>query len=660
MSASDRSRGFPLPSFGQLVLLAGLCAAGWWGRAEYLRREMRWRLSNPSATPIERMESIEMWAAGGADSVDELVELLASADLLTRRDAARALGRIGSEAQSAIPALTRALEDPNSQVRQAAIIAITRIDVDAPGLPERLMIVAMDEEIMVREVAHAAVEEIGIPAIPLLLPLVKHPKPFIRQETLRLAYKIAPDSAEVLRELRELAVDPDLSVRDDAIRLLIDGRLASLKEVVSWIHEKRGTTVARAIEALSQFDTDAATAVPDLIDCLQRNDWELENAPDPRLMAVERLRYLGMAARPAIPALLAYLESHAGDQQKYWILEILVDVGTDRETLVSVLVAALGDLSASETAGKLLTQVDGDEARRQVPKLVEQLRAGEENARYAAFMALSGMGTTAIVAVPDLALLLSTEPDHLAESAARILGALGPDAADAVPAIVAQLERERDSQRPPLHLIWLAGSIGPAAAPAAPALMKYVAGPMRLDAAIIAMARIGVRTPEFIAHLRSALHDQLAWIRTTALWALATLNVADAAFLPDVVNCLRNSDPNNRLMAAWTIGRIVGCRAEVVAELSRLLRDDAPNMRMVAATALGRLGPPAAAALPTLRSALVADENIDPNPRFIPLPFFNSREATPEFEIPVRTLAGAIAEAIRQIDPAAERSTEPL
>jgi HEAT repeat protein len=56
-----------------------------------------------------------------------LVEALADDNAAVRQAAARALGEIGPEASAAAPALTRALGDPNTGVREDAALALVAI-----------------------------------------------------------------------------------------------------------------------------------------------------------------------------------------------------------------------------------------------------------------------------------------------------------------------------------------------------------------------------------------------------------------------------------------------------------------------------------------------------------------------------------------------------
>jgi HEAT repeat protein len=52
---------------------------------------------------------------------------LSDADAGVRRSAAQALGRMGPQADTAVPALTAALADPNPGVRESAAQALTAL-----------------------------------------------------------------------------------------------------------------------------------------------------------------------------------------------------------------------------------------------------------------------------------------------------------------------------------------------------------------------------------------------------------------------------------------------------------------------------------------------------------------------------------------------------
>lgn len=640
MSRFERSHGMPVPSLGKLVLLAGICAAGVWGWTEYRQRQTRWQLWNAEATFAERRQAIEIWAAEGVAGATELIGGLTAKDFRTRRDAAIALGRIGAAAKAAVPELKRAGNDAHIQVREAAIAALAQIVPDDPETIELMIVLATDENTEICKAAANALAVIGEPALPHLLPLLADSRAAMRLKLIDLAHHIAPDSEEVIAALRLLTEDSDPSVREHAIVLLINDRRASLAEVLSWMHEKNPLIVSQSIGALSQFGAESVKALPDLIQCLERPD--LLNANPSHNVIGQTLNWLmtfGSAGNPAVSTLLKLRESQPDSYQRQMILETLVAVGADRDPLIAMLVADLGNQDLSSTAGRLLVRVDEEEARRQVPLLIERLNGTNDEEIGSAISAVHGMGSTAVTAVPALASLLSRGTVSMALSASMTLGWFGPKAVEAVPAIVAQLERPDVSGELAENLMHTLSRIGPAAASSTPRLLQIVADSRRPQstrfAAMEALKRIGVRTPNVVAPLRTALRDESPRILDAVLHWLTALKVDDESILREVLDCLENSSAEVRCSAALLLAENFGSRKEVVSGLSGLLSDEMPPVRLVAARTLGRLGPPASAALPALRSALADKEN-----------------ALTKYG--AQTISEAIAEAIRQIEPSAK------
>ena len=103
----------------------------------------------PVIEALERALADHTWdAAGGrpapwdgsrrtrADPWPALSAALAEDDdVRVRREAARALGRFGRSAQTAIPALSVARRDSDSEVRDAAAWALRAATGEAPGQP---------------------------------------------------------------------------------------------------------------------------------------------------------------------------------------------------------------------------------------------------------------------------------------------------------------------------------------------------------------------------------------------------------------------------------------------------------------------------------------------------------------------------------------------
>lgn len=92
-------------------------------------------------------------------AVPSLIEALKK-DSLVRQQAARAPGQIGPDAREAVPALSAALEDSAWAVRRQAALALGRIGPDArPALP-KLQKLGRDPEPLVRRAAQEALKRI--------------------------------------------------------------------------------------------------------------------------------------------------------------------------------------------------------------------------------------------------------------------------------------------------------------------------------------------------------------------------------------------------------------------------------------------------------------------------------------------------------------------
>jgi HEAT repeat protein len=654
MRQSVRSQGVPVPSFGQLLLLAGLCAAGWWGWTEYVWSRTRSQLWNADASFEARNRAIEFWVAGGAAAIPDLVRGLTADDFRIRCAAARALGGIGAAASSAAPALRLASKDAHLQVRKAAIRALAQIAPDDPETIDMLMAVARDEDPAVREVVGEVIGPLREMALNPLLALLADSQPVIRLEVIQLAHHIAPDSVEVISALRRLERDPDPSVRDYALVTLLRNHRASPGEILSWIEETNPEVVSQSLVSLAQFGPDAVMAVPELIRCLGRTDLRsTQRYPDVIEQALVWLKSFGTAARPAIPALVRLLESREGAYNGPLILATLAAAGADRDTLVPILVPALADSHLCNSAGYFLAKVDDDEARRQIPMLIEKSHSPDHEISNTAFCALSGLYPVAMTDVSTLTSHLSQESESIAIWAAMALARIGPGAASAVPEIVSQMQRRGSRSHLAPLLIQAAGSVGPAAAPVTPLLMAVIADKTH-DAwvrgwALVALARIGSTPPDFVTTLRSALGEESPDLQSAALQALAALHPGDAALLPEILRSLSSSRAEIRCAAAWTIADIVGCRAEVVTALTSHLRDPDARVRWVAAKALGRLGPPAFAALPALRSVRPVKEF--PEKMSYSPPFASLIETDSESRKREQSIAEVILDAIRQIAP---------
>lgn len=145
--------------------------------------------------PEARAEAIDILGeAGYAPAVPRLAELVRNADPGTRFLAARALGRIGDEAESAVPDLLIALRADDIFLRMATTGALIQIGYPAvPGLVRALF----DNNKAVRRASAKALGKIGAErAINPLQVAAKDSDPAVRKFALQAIERIKSSSAD--------------------------------------------------------------------------------------------------------------------------------------------------------------------------------------------------------------------------------------------------------------------------------------------------------------------------------------------------------------------------------------------------------------------------------------------------------------------------------
>ena len=177
--------------------------------------------------------------------------------------------------------------------------------------------------------------------------------------------------------------------------------------------------------------------------------------------------------------------------------------------------------------------------------------------------------------------------------AAVTLGEIGPEAKDAIPALI-QLLQDQDAE-----------------------------GFARANAAL-ALGQIGEGAKDAMSVLIQALRDQDKYVRRDAAGALEEIGTPRAIKaakdrhrmvvtlgwigsedeIPALIQALQNEDKDVRVNAAWTLGQRVESAVDAVPILIRALRDQDEWVRYHAALALGEIGEGASNAVPALMHAL--------------------------------------------------------
>lgn len=126
--------------------------------------------------------------------IQTLVRQLASRDEGKRLTAAKGLGKLGPTASGALPALSKALADPDADVRRAAVASIRQIAPSAKPSKELIQAIVQD---------------------------LSDPDDTIRLVAVRTLGKMGTAAAEATAAVQALLMDPDKDVRKAAADTLV-------------------------------------------------------------------------------------------------------------------------------------------------------------------------------------------------------------------------------------------------------------------------------------------------------------------------------------------------------------------------------------------------------------------------------------------------------
>ena len=243
----------------------------------------------------------------------------------------------------------------------------------------------------------------------------------------------------------------------------------------------------------------------------------------------------------------------------------------------------------------LVWQVKAQTQASQVVDFVRQLQSQNVDVRLSAVKALARIGPEAKEAVPALIAALKDKDDGVRSFAAEALGRIGKEA---VPALIVALKDQNAGVRN--SAVYTLGRIGPEAKEVVPALiaaLKDKDDGVRSFAAE-ALGRIG---KEAVPALIAALKDQNAVVRPLATYALGRIGKEAVHAL---IAALKDQDAGRRSSAAEALGEMRPEAKEAAPALIATLKDQDAGVRRYAAEALGRIGPGAKEAAPALIAAL--------------------------------------------------------
>ncbi len=256
----------------------------------------------------------------------------------------------------------------------------------------------------------------------------------------------------------------------------------------------------------------------------------------------------------------------------------------------------------------------GDKGAPAVPGLIKFLEAKDPRSVYFAAWGLGAIGPAAKDAVPALIKVLGRDdfapkggkrwkPFYPKSTTAWALGRIGPAAKDAVPALASLIKgRKNFSARGPG--VWALGQIGPAAKSAIPQLVDclgYLGHPLGAPHQQMVAGVLAGLGKDAVPALTAKLKGGKAPARAGAALALGKIGKDAASAAPGLVALLADSDPLARSEAAMALARVAPGAASGIAGL---LSDTNYAVRHKAAKALGICGGAAASAIPALEKVL--------------------------------------------------------
>ena len=544
-------------------------------------------------------------------SVEQLSEVVGE-EFFTSISAMENLGRLGTAARRAAPALREKLESSNAWARGVAAETLVKIDppkrIDSATLA-RLEHVP-DESLRLRlllALAHTVQPTEAV--IPSLLAVVHQDNPLHREYAVQALGRLREPPRVVISVLIETLNSDYVFVKCKAARAL--GQIKTPPEVivpelmrlmaiawsvVSEYDEPSRLEELDVLEATIQAVEDIGPAASDAVQPLIEV-WE-NGSEDLRTRAMAALMAMGTKAKDAAASIVSVFEREGKLCLCEQTVIALGRMGADADLVRPVLTALLTDQrvrirrAAATGLGRLRP---GDASI--LPSLLDALDDPDQIVRGFAARAVSVLGPAGAPAVSKLVRLVTDKVETGAIwTAALALGQIGPAASPAVPALIGLLDHQEHTIRG-VSAISL-GRIGPAAGEALEPLIRTLDDEhfiVRMNAAQN-LPRVCPRSEErkmVSALIERLIADEDVLVRMDVAESLASVGSTKDLVESTVSRLLEEPDRHAQVPGAWTLG----CLGKNDAARRIILLNEAfahadGKVRIAAAEAISRLGWP--------------------------------------------------------------------
>jgi HEAT repeat protein len=491
---------------------------------------------------------VQFHRARTAAVIEPLTDVLRAGREIGKERAARVLGRIGRDADAALPPLWEMLGDSDPKLRAIAAVAVWQIEGRTEAVESVLRKGLQSDRDEEQSVTLAALRDLapaGVELLPDVVAVWKQDSGRLDTEATEVFYRLVPD---VLPALLDLLSHPHRAVRTKAAHLLA----------------KHGPA-----------------ATEPLIRALARLDGE------PRLAAVAVLEHSRRRARAAVPALRPLLK-HGDERLRFAAALALWRIaGETKETLPIVLDALRRpDVSDRRRAAEVLGEFAAEGT---APALTLALWDDDKAVRCAAAVSLAlvpgGRG-----ALPSLIRVVSRDTDSAVRHAAlRTVRDLARDAESArtiVPALTAALNDDDPDVR--LRTMEALIEVSDLGLPPPAVLVEFLDDPAVCNTA---WRLLGLHTRAAVPYLSAALTHPRPPVRHAAARLLRELGANSDAreAVPELICALQAKD-ELCVHAAAALGAIGPAAREAIPALQAACRDGGPGLSRAAREALRYIG----------------------------------------------------------------------
>ena len=539
-------------------------------------------------------------------ALDDLVKAMGDDNIRLRWHAARAIGHIGEDAFPVLPKLVALLKDADPLVVTQAATAIANIRAD-----EGKATLAADHTQAYADAVNALAETLV------------HPDARARRAGLKSIAALEPAPSRLADLLDDKLSDADPSVvmpamesladlGGDAVPMLVESlknpksrywATVALTEIGAAAAPAAGALTSAALNgepeermqamlALAAIGEPAAEAADELTTALESTDAAVRSAAAYALgrtrvaSADAALEKASQESDPFLAGIASWARARIHPDNKDLVsvsLKTLSEaLGSDRVNTRIAAMSALSDLTGSlddadesALADRFVGLLEDDHPAVRGAAAVSLVRLGttavgalekaleKPSLRTIAMELLAATGSKAQPAVDTLTAALADPDPAACGDAAAALAAIGPDAAEAVPALAKLLSSDQT-----------------------PAALRYTVG--------YALGRIGPAAASTADTLRGLAKSDDELMAAVAIWSLLKIepdNTAQvAAAVPVLRKALRGERDLARLEAAEALGELGQAAASAVPILELVSEDDPlPAVRAAAAAALAKI-----------------------------------------------------------------------